>query len=183
MAKNELKAHGNVISQLLDKARRTLGKDGAGKDTATKKTATNPPARVFTIVQAPELEYNDRERIAHYKGGVELARPNMHVKAREITAFLRSGDNDSSLDHAFAEGKVEILQTAPARTRNGASEHAEYYVDDDKVILQGGQPQFIDSLRGTTRGEKLTWFSKDDRLLVNGVEDQPAKSVIHRKIK
>jgi len=56
-------------------------------------------------------------------------------------------------------------------------------VDEDKVILVGGQPQFTDSLRGTTRGEKLTWFSKEDRLLVNGVEDKPAKSVLKRKIK
>ncbi len=53
----------------------------------------------------------------------------------------------------------------------------------DKVILEGGQPQFVDSLRGATQGDKLTWFSKDDRLLVNGVEAKPAKSVIHHKIK
>jgi len=190
--KNELKAHGSVVSQLLDKAadpgkdaggKNTAGKEGAAKDNAAKKTATDPAARVFTIVQAPDLEYNDRERIAHYNGGVELARPNMHVKAHEIVAYLRNDSNDSSLDHAIADGKVEVLQTAPTRTRNGNSEHAEYYVDEDKVILEGGQPQFVDSLRGATRGEKLTWFSKDDRLLVNGVEDKPAKSVIHRKIK
>ncbi len=56
-------------------------------------------------------------------------------------------------------------------------------MDEDKVILEGGQTQFTDSLRGTTRGEKLTWFSKDDRLLVNGVENKPAKSVLKRKVK
>jgi lipopolysaccharide export system protein LptA len=66
--------------------------------------------------------------------------------------------------------------------RDGASEHAEYFVDEDKVILSEGRPKFVDSLRGTTQGEKLTWFSKDDRLLVNGVEAQPAKSVLKRKV-
>ena len=73
---------------------------------------------------------------------------------------------------------MDIEQTAPGRIRSGSSEHAEYYVDEDKVILEGGKPQFTDNVRGTTQGEKLTWFSKDDRLLVNGV---PAKSVLHRK--
>lgn len=175
---DELKAHGHVISQLLDKAQ-----DDKARASDPKKPATNPAARVFTIVQAPELVYNDDQRLAHYKGGVILERPNMRVKAREIRAFLRDDSNDSSLDHALADGQVEIHQTVPGRIRTGTSEHAEYSVDDDKVLLTGGRPQFVDSLHGTTQGEKLTWFSKDDRLLVNGVESQPAKSVLHRKKK
>jgi len=178
-----LKAHGRVVSQLLDK-----GADGnkpakAGElvKSAPKPTATKTAARVFTVVRAPDLNYDDDQKLAHYSGGAVLVRPNMTVKGREIRAFLRNDSNDSSLDHALADGKVEIHEVAPDRTRDGASEHAEYFVDDDKVILEGGQPQFIDSLRGNTRGQKLTWFSRDDRLLVDGVEKQPVKSVIRRK--
>jgi len=102
----------------------------------------------------------------------------MKVTAKEIVAYLRSNSDDSSLDHAVANGQVEILETSGGRTRNGKSEHVEYYVDEDKVILEGGQPQFVDSLRGNTQGTKLTWYSKDDRLLVNGL---PARSLLHRK--
>ncbi|HEY6390376.1 MAG TPA: LPS export ABC transporter periplasmic protein LptC [Bryobacteraceae bacterium] len=50
---NILKAHGHVISQLLDKG------DDSGKNPNPKKPATKSAARVFTIVKAPELEYND----------------------------------------------------------------------------------------------------------------------------
>lgn len=189
-----LKARGHVVSQLLDKASDSSpaasDKDAKSKPSPSKKSAaapgksaTNQAARVFTIVKASELEYNDETRVADYKNGVTLDRPNMKVKAHDIRAFLRDNSDDSSLDHAFADGQVEIVQTAPGRVRNGTSEHAEYYVDEDKVILEGGSPQFIDSLRGNTRGEKLTWFSKDDRLLVNGVESKPVKTVIHRKKK
>jgi len=189
-----LKAHGHVVSQLLDKASDSSpaasDKDAKPKSSPSKKSAatpgkaaTNQAARVFTIVKASELEYNDETRVADYKDGATLDRPNMKVKAHNIRAFLRDNSDDSSLDHAFADGQVEIVQTAPGRVRNGTSEHAEYYVDEDKVILEGGSPQFIDSLRGNTRGEKLTWFSKDDRLLVNGVESKPVKTVIHRKKK
>jgi lipopolysaccharide export system protein LptA len=180
---NLLKAHGHVVSQVLDKAQDSgkPAKDGKPAGAAPKKAATNPTARVFTVVRAPELDYNDDQRLARYSGGAILERPNMTVKGSEIRAFLRNDNNDSSLDHAFADGRVEVHQASPDRKRDAASEHAEYYVDDDKVILEGGQPQFVDSLRGMTRGEKLTWFSEDDRLLVNGVEKQPVKSVIHRK--
>jgi lipopolysaccharide export system protein LptA len=174
-----LKAHGHVVSQLLDKAKDD--DDSQVKD--PKRPATTPPPRVFTIVKAPELSYDDNKRIAEYTGGAILQRSNMDVKAKEIRAFLRNDSNDSSLDHAIADGQVQIHSPSPGRIRDGTSEHVEYFVDDDKVVLTGGRPKFVDSLRGTTQGDKLTWFSKDDRLLVNGVEAEPAKSVLHRKVK
>jgi len=183
---NLLKAHGHVMSQLLDKSKDSKDDPKAADDGKAKakepKKATSQAARVFTIVRAPEMSYDDDEKLAIYKGGATLDRPDMKVKAREIRAFLRDTDDDnSSLDHAFADGQVQIHQSSAGRVRDGTSEHGEYYVDEDKVILTGGRPQFVDTLRGTTQGEKLTWFSKDDRLLVNGVEAAPAKSLLHRK--
>jgi lipopolysaccharide export system protein LptA len=200
---NLLKAHGHVLSQLLDKTKdQEASKDGKttagdGKTTAadgkTKagegksqlnpapKTATKASLRVFTIVRAPDLDYNDDTRVAHYSGGATLERPNMTVKGQDIRAFLRNDSDDSSLDHAFADTHVEVHETALDRTRDASSEHAEYYVDEDKVILEGGQPRFTDSTRGTTRGQKVIWYSSDDRFVVDGVAQQPVKSVLHRK--
>jgi len=199
---HNMKAHGHVVSQLLDKKKddsdpkradpKGTDPKGGAKGPVAKastpaksdpakaggKSATNDTARVFTTVKAPDLDYDDQKRIAVYKNGVELDRTNMKVKAQQIRAFLRNDSNDSSLDHAFAEGKVEVVQTAPGRQRRGNSDHAEYYPDDAKVILEGGEPQFIDSVRGTTKGEKLTWFSDEDRLVVDGA---PGKSLLHRK--
>jgi lipopolysaccharide export system protein LptA len=188
---NLLKAHGHVVSQLLDKAKDD--DDSTEKDPKQPAThvathvatnvATTPTPRVFTIVKAPDLSYDDNKRIAEYTGGVSLQRLDREIKAKEIRAFLRNDSSDSSLDHAIGNGQVQIHSTAPGRMRDGTSEHVEYFVDEDKVVLTEGRPKFVDSLRGTTQGEQLTWFSKDDRLLVDGVEAQPAKSVLHRKVK
>lgn len=184
---NLLKAHGHVVSQLLDKAKDdddTTENDPKQPAThAATHAATTPAPRVFTIVKAPELSYDDNKRIAEYTGGATLQRSDMEVKAKEIRAFLRNDSSDSSLDHAIANGQVQLHKSSPGRIRDGTSEHVEYFVDEDKVVLTEGRPKFVDSLRGTTQGEQLTWFSKDDRLLVNGVEAQPAKSVLHRKVK
>ena len=49
-------------------------------------------------------------------------------------------------------------------------EHGEYYADDQKVILQGGDPLFVDSVKGQTRGKQLTWWANNDRLLINGAD-------------
>ena len=165
-----VKAHGKVVSQLLDKS-----------DPPPADSKKPPPSPAFTIVKAPEMVYNDEQKLALYTGGVLLNRPGMQVKSRELRAFLRDSEDDSSLDHAFADGKVEVVQSAPGRTRTGTSEHAEYYVDEAKVILETGRPQLLDSLKGSTKGKKLTWFSNDDRLLVDGAEGQPAQSNLRRK--
>ena len=178
---NIVKAHGHVVSQLLDKADSDSGKD-KDSDAPSKKPKKAGAAPIFTIVKAPEMVYQDDDKLAIYSGGVSLDRPNMKVKSDQLRAFLRDTDDDSSsLDHAFADGKVDIVQTSLGRTRTGTAEHAEYYVDEAKVILEKGQPQLLDTIKGSTKGRKLTWFSDDDRLLVDGAEGEPAKSKLRRK--
>lgn len=192
-----LKAHGHVFSQLLDKVKddgadpkadsktggKTDGKPGASSSDANKARSDTTKARlrVFTTVKAADLDYNDDTRLAHYSGGATLERDNMVVKGQEIRAFLRNDSNDSSLDHAIADGKVTVHQVAADRTRDAWSEHAEYYVDQDKVILEGGDPRFVDSTKGTTHSPKLIWYSKQNKLEEEGSAQKPVKSLLHKK--
>jgi lipopolysaccharide export system protein LptA len=167
-----LAAKGNVFSQFVDQ-----GKKEKGKPAPKQK-----PAPVYTTVRAPELIYTDETKLADYRGGATLARPNLDVKAKQIKAWLTEDeDGGTSLDHAFAIGDADIVQRSPARTRHSTGEHAEYYVEDEKVSVEGGNPQVVDSVKGVTRGRKITWFANDDRLLVDGAERQPVKTILRRK--
>jgi lipopolysaccharide export system protein LptA len=163
-----MEAHGKVVSQFVDKS---------------AKPSTSP---IFTVVRAPDMVYTDETRVAHYTGGVTLGRPGLNVAGKEIRAFLQDASQDSSLDKAFADGAVRIVSTAAGRgvnqhTRTGTAEHSEYYAEEQKVILEGGDPLLVDSLKGQTRGKRLTWWANNDRLLVNGVESKPADSLIRKK--
>ena len=97
-----------------------------------------------------------------------------------MRSFLSEAGSGNSLEKAYADGKVELQQSAPGRTRTGTSEHAEYFVSDEKIILRGGSPLLVDSLKGNTHGDELTYFSGDDRLLVNGAPERPATSRLRR---
>lgn len=171
--KKVLEARGKVVNQLVDRPK----KPAEGAAPAAPKTK----APVFTIVKSAEMSYSDEQRIAHYRGGAVLNRPDMVVNAREIRAFLKEKDADTSLDKAIADGAVRIVQTALGRTRIGTSEHAEYFTGEERVVLEGGQPRFQDSLKGNTQGRQLIWFANNDRLIVNGQEGQPAESNLRRK--
>ncbi|MGC9970976.1 MAG: LPS export ABC transporter periplasmic protein LptC [Bryobacteraceae bacterium] len=164
-AGRRLSARGHVRTQFLDQP-----KDSPGKSRA---------APAFANVESAALVYTEADRLAHYAGGAHLTRAGMDVKASEIRAYLNESGADSSLDRAYADGRVAILQ--PARNLTGTSEHAEYYAADQKVILSGGDPTLVDSVRGSTKGRVLTYWANDDKLLVNGTEKEPVKTRIKRR--
>lgn len=173
-----LHAAGNVVSELVD------NKSNGQPDDKQQSGADTPP--IFTVVRAPELFYRDDTRIAFYSGGAKLVRDKMTVTSKEIRAFLtpktKDSSDQSSLDHAVANGNVQISQVvSPTRTRTGVAEHCEYYTKDDKVILNGGTPQMHDSLKGITKGRQLTYFSDDDHLIVEGQKNQVAVSQMRKK--
>jgi lipopolysaccharide export system protein LptA len=178
-------ADGKVVSQFVDKDKDKDKDDkkSGGKTTAkasVKKASTAPP--IFTIVHAPRLVYTDETRIAVYSGGVLLQRSSdMTVTGKEIKAYLNDADADSSLNKTVADGGVKIVSAARAKVRTGTAEHSEYYADEGKVILSGGNPLLVDTKEGKTQGVQLTYWANDDRLLVNGVPTSPVKSIVRKK--
>ena len=177
-----VEAQGNVFSQFLDKrAPPDRNKAGSGKGAA------------YVVVRSEKLRYTDKDRLAHYTGSVRLIRESMDVQSSELRAWLRESgggktgeggaaapQETSSLEKAFADGNVRIFSEDPGRTRRASAEHAEYMIDEEKVVLLGGTPQLIDSAKGTTRGRQLTWFARNDSLQVDGAPMQPGVSRIRR---
>lgn len=167
--KRVLIANGSVVSQFLDnRPNPKSGKQG------------------FTVVRSSGLVYREAERLAHYTGGSRMIREGMDVRSRELRAWLNeekpgAPQRDSSLDRAFADGDVEIDHVQPDRTRRGLSEHAEYHVSEEKVILNGGNPQLHDSVKGISRGKQITYFTGKEALQVQGAQTQPVVTRIKRK--
>ena len=181
-----LKAAGSVVSELVDnKASETGNTPAPAHDQNTTKN-TPGTAPLFTVVRAPQLTYHDDTRVANYAGGVKLTRGKMTITSKELTAYLTpktSNDSDqSSLDHAFATGDVKIFSVVTGkRTRTGSAERCEYYTKANKVVLNGGSPQMVDSYKGITKGRELTYYDDEDRLIVEGEKKQLAYTTMKKK--
>ncbi len=173
--KQILKANGQVVSQILDQKASTQG------------------TQVFTLVRAPELTYSDKDQFAHYRGGALMTRPGLQVKGQELRAYLSSNENSESnweapnggLEKAFADGKVEIVETRDTKSRQGWGDHAEYYVGEARLVLEGTRPRMVDLLAGvpqrTTEGKSMVWFANNDRLIVDGEESKRAVTNLVKK--
>jgi lipopolysaccharide export system protein LptA len=174
--KQTLAADGKVVTQLLDKQ---------------KADAPKPATAAFTVVKAAHLVYTDETRLAHYTGGGVMNRPGLFVKGQEIRAFLSEKDDDESkpadgdsrsrLEKAHADGDVEIIDTSPIRKRTGTGIHAEYYTENERIILQGNHALLVDSLKGTSHGAELTYLVADDKIVVQSAPAKQVKSHMKKK--
>jgi lipopolysaccharide export system protein LptA len=175
--KRSIIADGHVVTQSREESK----PDSDAAPAPVPPKPADPVPAIFTLVKAPHMVYTDEDRLAHYFGGVLLNRAGLQMKAVDLRSWLAEEGADNRLQKAFADGAVQIVQTGPIRTRTGTSEHAEYYTDENKIVLRGGDPTMNDNVRGNTRGTELTYYSDDDRLLVKGSDGKPAISRIKKK--
>ncbi len=133
-------------------------------------------------VTSPRLAYNDAERKIVLDGGVTAKGADVTMTAAQMNVFLRSraqsvsgaesGTNSAvpgQVERIVANGAVVITQ--PSRRATG--ERLEYVAADEKFVLTGGPPSIFDAEHGKITGDSLTFFRRDDRVLVEGRETSP----------
>jgi lipopolysaccharide export system protein LptA len=130
------------------------------------------------VVTSPRLAYSDSERKIVLDGGVAVKGSDVTMTARQMNVFLRSHAQSASGTDSAAPGQIDkivadgnIVVTQPARRATG--ERLEYVAADDKFILTGGSPSIFDAEHGKITGDSLTFFRRDDRVLVEGRETSP----------
>jgi lipopolysaccharide export system protein LptA len=147
----------------------------AGKD--VKKAP--PQARSSSVsITATKLTYADSERRSHYEGGVVAQGAEFSAAAKTVDAYLVAHNQTSTnqsfagpgqLDHMVAEGDVIVQQ--PKRRAEG--QKLVYTAAEDKFVLTGGPPSIFDAEQGKITGVSLTFFRRDDRVLVEGEASTP----------
>src|SRR4051794_16502435 len=125
-----------------------------------------------------KLTYADSERKAHYEGGVVAKGLAFTASATTVDAFLVAHSQASAnstvagpgqLDRMVAQGNVLIQQT----NRRAEGQKLVYTAADDKFVLTGGPPSIFDAEHGKITGVSLTFFRRDDRVLVEGEASSP----------
>jgi len=123
-------------------------------------------------VSADSLDYLDQGRRAHYHGNVRMVTQDTTLQADRLDVFFAQGSSveGSQVDRAEADGHVKVTQPG----RQGLGNHGEYFAGPGKLILTGGPPSLFDAEKGSTTGQRLTFYTHDDRLDVDGGEKSPS---------
>ena len=177
--KKSLVADGQVTTEFLDKP---------------KATTTWPPDRPC---QTRAARLHHREGAAHglYRPGPAC---DLYRRSGLLAPHLDGEERDSQglpesrrLRRRFAhqsragrwQGRDRGVRSADHRQRVGNSEHAEYYTDEGKIILTGGEPKLNDSKRGNTKGDKLTYYTDDEPPDVDGAAGEKVQVKSHLRKK
>jgi lipopolysaccharide export system protein LptA len=135
-------------------------------------------------ITSSRLTYTDTERTAHFDGNVIAWSADLTITAAQMDAFVQpsgsSAPNQPSaagkLEKIVASGQVVITQP----NRHATGNELVYVAAEDKFVLTGGLPSIFDAEHGKITGVSLTFFRRDDRVLVEG--DNTFPTVTHTRV-
>jgi lipopolysaccharide export system protein LptA len=155
-----------------------LEKEPASSQQKSAKTAL-PLGRSSPVsITAKRLTYVDSDRKVHYEGGVFAKGTDFTASSKTADAYLLprnqpTGNQTVSgigrLDRMVSQGNVVVQQT----NRRAEGETLVYTAAEDKFVLTGGSPSIFDAEQGKITGVSLTFFRRDDRVLVEGEGSTP----------
>lgn len=164
----------------FDRDHRSVVAEGNGKPVSTVLVQVNAKGEATPVaITSKRLTYTDDQHRAHFEGGVVAKGSDVTITSDHVDAYMlprsKTADNQSrngqgQLDHIVAEGNVVVEQ--PARRAEG--DKLVYTGSDDKFILTGVSPSIFDAEHGKITANSLTFYKRDDRVLVEGRDSSPS---------
>jgi lipopolysaccharide export system protein LptA len=152
-------------------------KSGHPESQQSKKRSTLGQSSPISIT-ATKVSYVDLERKVHYEGGVIAQGAGFTASSNVADAFLRrhseipsqqSSSTPGQLDRMVAQGDVSVQES----NRQARGQTLTYVTAEDKFVLTGGPPSIFDAEQRKITGVSLTFFRRDDRVLVEGGASTP----------
>jgi lipopolysaccharide export system protein LptA len=129
-------------------------------------------------VWAVRLTYLDARRQARFEGGVVIRGADATLTADEMDVFLQPRGQMETAGASSAAGQIDRIVAAghvviEEPTRRATGQRLVFTASQGKFVLSGGSPSIFDAERGKITGGSLTFFNRDDRVLVESVDSSP----------
>jgi lipopolysaccharide export system protein LptA len=169
----------------FDRDQRSLTATGiSSQPVSTVLVQVDKNGRVTPVtVTSARLRYKDAERTIFLDGGVKAKGSDATLIAQQMNVLLappnQRGSNASTperVERIVADHHVVITQPS----RHATGDRLVYVPADGKFVLTGGSPSIFDAEHGNITGNSLTFFTRDDRVLVEGTETSP--TVTHTQL-
>ena len=125
-------------------------------------------------ISSDKMTYHPEQNLIFYEKRSSLKVKDIDLRAQSVSVYLSEEEGD--MEKIIARGNVVIVQNLG----EGRGEEAIYDPDKESVVLLGN-PVLIDKDRGITRGDKLTFYLADDRILVENRARERSATVIKRE--
>ncbi len=124
-------------------------------------------------ITTDHLDYTDSGRKLRLTDGVRATSSSGTLQATQAEVLLKTRANGevttSQIEQMTLSGSVKLQQG----NRVATGEKLTYQPDLGKYDLSGGNPSIFDSEHGKVSGNLLTFFDRDDRVLIQGTVAEP----------
>ena len=142
-------------------------------------TLTSDQSDVYWLPQTPAGANGSASESGKEDASTSMGAPqSQNVTQADTGANLRAGPANNrampgganKIDKIISDGHVVVVQPK----RRGIGTHLIYTAVDDRFVLTGDPPSIFDAERGKVTGDSLTFYKRDDRVLVEGKANSPA---------
>lgn len=177
-----LVAFGLVASPLAAQTRSSPPRGAGAAPPATPKPAAAKPAQTGTgtrsnspiVIDADRMEASKRDGLVIFIGNVVAKQDNSVQTADRMEVYL--DDRGERVLRIVSTGNVKIV-TEDCRT--GTARRAEYYDDDQRLLLIGDAKVWQED--NVVTGDEIELFLADDRSTVRSGSQGRVKSVFYPK--
>ena len=127
---------------------------------AKQKTGSSTTV-VPVFATAEYMKYSDPDRLLHYETNVDIKQGTDRLTSAVADVYLQKELNE--LDRVIAQRNVVLVQ--PGRRATG--DWTQYTAADEVAVLKGNPAHVEDAEQGTTDGNRLTVYKRENRVVVD----------------
>lgn len=127
---------------------------------AKQKTGSNT-AVVPVFATAEFMRYSDPDRLLHYETNVDIKQGTDRMTSGVADVYLQKDTNE--VERTIAQKNVVIIQPG----KRGTGDWCQYTNVDEVAVLKGNPAHVEDAEQGTTEGNRLTMYRRENRVVVD----------------
>lgn len=127
---------------------------------AKQKTGSST-AVVPVFATADAMTYSDTDRQLHYETNVDIRQGTDRMTGGIADVYLQKDANE--VDRTIAQRDVVITQPG----KRGTGDWCQYTMADEVAVLKGNPAHVEDAEQGTTEGNRLTMYRRENRVVVD----------------
>ena len=127
----------------------------------TRQKTGNATNVVPVFATADFMRYSDPERLLHYENNVDIKQGTDRMTAGVADVYLQKDGNE--VERTIAQRNVVLIQPG----KRGTGDWAEYTTANEVAVLKGNPAHVEDAEQGTTDGNRLTMYRRENRVVVD----------------
>src|SRR5256714_6901585 len=126
-----------------------------------KQRTGNSTETVPVFAAAEFMSYSDPDRVIHYETNVDIKQGTDRLTSGVADVYLQKDTNE--VERTIAQRNVVILEPG----KRGTGDWCQYTAADEVAVLKGNPAHVEDAEQGTTDGNRLTMYRRENRVVVD----------------